>query len=79
MAHDGDLKQLISFWNRIYRVYTSILCIYISKECGTNLTNIYSFKQSRIWKKKLNHYVLDTNYIVKLLCTVYVKDNRSVN
>lgn len=31
--------------------------------------------------KKLNHYVLDTNYIVKLLCTVYVKDNlnRSVN
>lgn len=28
---------------------------------------------------KLNYYVLDTNYIVKLLCTVYVKDNRSVN
>lgn len=29
--------------------------------------------------KKLNHYVLDTNYIVKLLWTVYVKDNRSIN
>lgn len=29
--------------------------------------------------KKLNHYVLDTNYTVKLLCTVYVKDNRSIN
>lgn len=50
LAHNGDFKQLISFGNRIYRVYTSILCIYISKECGTNLTNInnYSFKQSRI-------------------------------
>lgn len=28
---------------------------------------------------KLNYYVLDINYIVKLLCIVYVKDNRSVN